>query len=118
MSHAAEPPRHADRRLDEAGLRAALLLEAVLDAIVGPAARARFAPLHAVAAELRDASGNSLRRSAVLVRASLGPGDGLADHADPTIVAELREAIDEVLRVLNRRDAHRLSSRSGTTRDH
>jgi hypothetical protein len=53
-----------------------------------------------------------------LVRASLGPGDGLADHADPTIVAELREAIDEVLRVLNRRDAHRLSSRSGTIRDH
>lgn len=111
MSVGAEPPRHADRRLDEAGLRAAALLEAALEAIVTPAARARFAPLRAAAAELRDASGLTLRRSAVAVRASLGPGDGLADHADPRIVAELREAIDEVLRVLTRRAAHRSTSR-------
>jgi len=70
MSLGAEPPRHADRRLDEAGLRAALLLEAALDAIVIPVARERFASLRAVAADLRDASGAALRRSAVVARAS------------------------------------------------
>ena len=95
------------RSLDEAGLRAALLLEAALDAIVIPVARERFTSLRAVAADLRDASGAALRRSAVVARASLGPGDGLSEHVDPRIVAELREAIDEVLRILNRRAALR-----------
>lgn len=102
-----EPPRHADPGLDEVGLRAATLLEVALDAVTLPSARARFAPLRAAAEGLRDASGAQLRRSAVVARAALGPGDGLADYADPRIVAELREAIDDLLRMLNRRDLHR-----------
>ena len=114
MSLGAEPPRHADRRLDEAGLRAALLLEAALDAIVIPVARERFTSLRAVAADLRGKSitchGDDDRIECGLKqqrRASLGPGDGLSEHVDPRIVAELREAIDEVLRILNRRAALR-----------
>lgn len=109
---ALEPPRHADPRLDEAGLRAATLLDAALDAVASPSARMRFASLRGAAEGLRDASGAQLRRSAVVARAALGPGDGLADHADPHIVAELREAIDDLLRMLNRRDLHREARRS------
>ena len=107
MNSGAEPPRHADPRLDEAGLRAATLLEAALAGVALPAARERFAPLRSAAADLRDASGAELRRSAVRARAAIGPGDGLADHADAALVAELREAIDEVLRILNRRALQR-----------
>lgn len=102
-----EPPRHADERLDAAGLRAALLLEGLLSGLDRDALRERFAPYRAQAALLRDAQGESLRRCAVAVRSALGPGDGLADYADPERVGELRESLDEVLRILNRRAALR-----------
>jgi hypothetical protein len=102
-----ELPRHADQRLDEAGLRAALLLEQLLDALSLEEHRVRFLPYRAQAALLRDASGEPLRRCAVAVRSALGPGDGLADVADQVAVDALRESLDEVLRVLNRRAALR-----------
>ena len=113
MTLGAEPPRHADPHLDEVGLRAAALLEAAVDALKTPSVRARFASLRAAVVDLRDGSGPALQRSAILARASLGPGDGLSDHIDPRIVGELREAIDEVLRVLNRRTAHRATPPEG-----
>jgi len=46
-----------------------------------------------------------LRSSAVATRAALGPGDGLADYVELPLVVDLREALDEVLRILNRRAA-------------
>jgi len=100
-------PRHADEQLDQAGLRAALLVEQVMRALPTEPLRARFAPLTRHAAQLRDSSGDSLRKSAVATRAALGPGDGLADFVEPPLVAALREALDEVLRILNRRAAGR-----------
>ncbi len=102
-----ELPRHADEQLDQAGLHAALLVEQVMRALPTEPLRARFAPLTRHAAQLRDASGDVLRKSAVATRAALGPGDGLADYVEPPLVASLREALDEVLRILNRRAAHR-----------
>ena len=102
-----ELPRHADHALDRAGLHAAQLLEQALDQLVDAAQRARFAPYRALAADLRDARGEALRRSAVAIRAALGPGDGLADVVDAAAVTELREALDLVLRILNRRSALR-----------
>jgi hypothetical protein len=102
-----EPPRHADDQLDQAGLRAALLLEQALASLTSEQLRVRFASLHLHAAGLRDASGIALRKSAVTTRAALGPGDGLADYVEHHLATELREAIDEVLRILNRRAAHR-----------
>lgn len=104
-------PRHADPILDGAGLRAAHLLERILDGLGDADARARFAPYRACAVQLRDARGASLRRGVVTVRAALGPGDGLADIVSAEVVTELREALDEILRILNRRDA--LSGRTG-----
>jgi hypothetical protein len=102
----AEPqlPRHADPSLDQAGLRAAQLLERILDELVDERARARFLPYRAWTTQLRDAHG-----------AALGPGDGLADVASGEAVIELREALDEILRILNRREAlrGRVGSRDG-----
>lgn len=100
-------PRHADPSLDQAGLRAAHLLERLLDGLVDERARARFLPYRAWATQLRDAHGDALRRGVVAVRSALGPGDGLADISSGETVNELREALDEVLRILNRRDALR-----------
>lgn len=100
---APEPPRHADEQLDQAGLRAALLVEEAMNALATEPLRIRFAQLAFHAAQLRDASGEALRKSAVATRAALGPGDGLADFVEPHVVAALRDAIDEVLRILNRR---------------
>ena len=103
----AELPRHADAQLDQAGLHAALLVEQVMSALPTELLRLRFAPLARHAAALRDASGEALRKSAVATRAALGPGDGLADYVEPPLAIALREALDEVLRILNRRAAHR-----------
>lgn len=102
-----EHPRHADEQLDQAGLHAALLVEAAMSALPTESLRLRFAPLMGHAAELRDASGEALRKSVVATRAALGPGDGLADYVEPPLAIALREALDEVLRILNRRTAHR-----------
>ena len=99
--------RHADPALDEAGLRAAQLLERILDELSDERARARFLPYRAWTTQLRDAHGDALRKGVVAVRAALGPGDGLADIASGEAVTELREALDEILRILNRRDAVR-----------
>ncbi|NBP82364.1 hypothetical protein EBU60_00645 [bacterium] len=113
----AEPhlPRHADPALDQAGLRAAQLLERVLDELSDERARARFLPYRAWTTQLRDAHGTALRKGVVAVRAALGPGDGLADVASAEAVIELREALDEILRILNRREAlrGRVGSRDG-----
>jgi hypothetical protein len=87
-----ELPRHADEQLDQAGLHAALLVEQVMRALPTEPLRARFAPLTRHAAQLRDASGEVLRKSA---------------YVEPPLAASLREALDEVLRILNRRAAHR-----------
>lgn len=108
-------PRHADPALDQAGLRAALLLERILDDLVDERARARFLPYRAWTTQLRDSHGPSLRKGVVAVRAALGPGDGLADFTSGEAVIELREALDEILRMLNRRDAlrGRVGSRDG-----
>lgn len=108
-------PRHADPALDQAGLRAALLLERILDDLVDERARARFLPYRAWTTQLRDSHGATLRKGVVAVRAALGPGDGLADFASGEAVSELREALDEILRMLNRRDAlrGRVGSRDG-----
>lgn len=108
-------PRHADPALDKAGLRAALLLERILDDLVDERARARFLPYRAWTTQLRDSHGATLRKGVVAVRAALGPGDGLADFASGEAVIELREALDEILRMLNRRDAlrGRVGSRDG-----
>lgn len=103
----AEHPRHADAPLDQAGLHAARLVDEALSALGTETLRLRFAPLSRHAAALRDASGEALRKSAVAARAALGPGDGLTDHVDATLAVALREALDEVLRILNRRAAHR-----------
>lgn len=102
-----ELPRHADRRLDEAALRAALQLERLIDGLEVDAHRVRFGPYRAQASLLRDASGETLRRGAIAVRAALGPGDGLAEVAEPRLVDALRESLDDVLRVLDRRAALR-----------
>ncbi len=102
-----ELPRHADVQLDQAGLHAAVLVDQVMSALATEPLRLRFAPLAGHAAALRDASGEALRKSAVATRAALGPGDGLADYVDPPLANALREALDEILRILNRRDAHR-----------
>ena len=96
-------PRHADQELDQAGLRAAILVERVLGELPTENLRARFAVLRDRAADLRDAGGDALRSSAVATRAALGPGDGLADYVELPLVVDLREALDEVLRILNRR---------------
>ena len=113
----AEPllPRHADPALDQAGLRAAQLLERILDDLVDDRARARFLPYRAWTTQLRDAHGAALRKGVIAVRAALGPGDGLADIASGEAVIELREALDEILRTLNRREAlrGRVGSRDG-----
>jgi len=101
--------------LDQAGLRAALLLERILDDLVDERARSRFLPYRAWTTQLRDSHGATLRKGVVAVRAALGPGDGLADFASGEAVIELREALDEILRMLNRRDAlrGRVGSRDG-----
>ena len=103
----AELPRHADEQLDQAGLHAALLVEHAMSALPTEPLRIRFAPLTRHAADLRDANGDALRKSVVAIRAALGPGDGLADYVESHLAVALREALDEVLRILNRRAAHR-----------
>lgn len=102
-----ELPRHADAQLDQAGLLAARLLEQVICALPTEPLRIRFAPLTRCSAALRDSSGEILRKSAVATRAALGPGDGLADYVEPHLATALREALDDVLRIMNRRAAHR-----------
>lgn len=104
----AELPRHADEQLDRAGLHAALLIEQAMNALPTEPLRIRFAPLARYAAQLRDANGEALRKSVVATRAALGPGDGLADYVESRLAVELREALDEVLRIMNRRTAHRV----------
>ena len=79
-------PRHADPSLDQAGLRAAQLLERILDELSDERARARFLPYRAWTTQLRDAHGAALRKGVVAVRAALGPGDGLADIASGEVV--------------------------------
>ena len=103
----AELPRHADEQLDQAGLHAALLVEQAMSALPTEPLRTRFAPLARHAAQLRDASGETLRKSVVATRAALGPGDGLADYVEFHLAVALREALDDVLRILNRRAANR-----------
>ncbi len=102
----AERPRHADEQLDQAALHAARLIERAMSTLPSEALQTRFAQLTRHAAQLRDASGDALRKSAVATRSTLGSGDGLASFLEPKLTASIREAIDDVLRILNRRAAH------------
>jgi hypothetical protein len=54
---------------------------------------------------LRDAELADLRKAAMQVRAAFGPKDSVRDAYAATLTEPLLEAVDRLLKALNRRDA-------------
>lgn len=83
--------RHADRILAEARTRGLARWEAF------------FAP---IPDRLRDDELAALRSTAMRARAAYGPKDSIRDAVRPELTEPFLDALDRLIRELNRRDAH------------
>lgn len=98
------PPRHELPLIDERGLVAARAAEVAL-ALAGERGQERWAAfLGPLPDRFRDGDLRDLRSAAMRGRAAFGPKDSIRDGLPAEVTEPLLDAIDRLLRELNRYD--------------
>jgi hypothetical protein len=100
------PARHERPAIDEGALVAARAADRMLDAARERDVARWAAYLEPMPDALRDADIPDLRRIALRARAAYGPKDSIRDVLPAEVTEPFLEAIDRLLKVLARRDAH------------
>ena len=98
------PLRHELPAVDEAGLTAARLGERLLEAARDRGAGRWVRYFEAMPDHLRDDEPRSLRAVAMRARAAYGPKDSVRDELPEDVTEPFLDAIDRLLKQLNRRD--------------
>ena|SRR5436190_15205483 len=96
--------RHEMPAIDEAGLEAGRRADRVIAAARAAQADRWVAYFEPLADRLRDDEPRALRQAALRGRAAYGPKDSVRDALPSEVTEPLLEALDRVLKVLNRRD--------------
>ncbi len=97
-------PRHQLGPIDERGLIAARAADAALAAAEAREQARWVAFLAPLPARLRDGDLADLRAASARARAAFGPKDSIRDALPAEVTEPLLEAIDRLIRELNRRD--------------
>jgi hypothetical protein len=103
-SGASGPARHERPDLDEAALAAARAADRILDAARAIGHARWTAYLEPMPDLLRDGGIADLRRTALRARAAYGPKDSVRDALPGDVTEPFLDAIDRLLKALNRRD--------------
>jgi hypothetical protein len=90
--------------VDEAGLAAARAADRLLAAARASGATRWVAYFEPLADRLRDDEPRGLRQAALRARAAYGPKDSVRDALDDDVTRPLLDAVDRLLKQLNRRD--------------
>ena len=97
-------PRHEDPAIDEAALIAARRAERALADALDRGADRWARVLAELPDQLRDEPVIGLRRVAMRARACYGPKDSIRDALAPDVTEPLLDALDRLIRALNRLD--------------
>jgi hypothetical protein len=98
------PLRHELPAVDEAGLTAARHVDRLVAAAREKGADRWVAYLEPMADRLRDDEPRGLRQVAMRARAAFGPKDSIRDVLPGELTEPFLDAIDRLLKQLNRRD--------------
>jgi hypothetical protein len=98
------PARHELPAVDEAGLHAARQADRLLKAAETSGIERWRRYFEAMPDRLRDDEPRGLRQVALRARAAYGPKDSVRDHLPAEVTEPFLEAIDRLLKQLNRRD--------------
>lgn len=101
-----EPPRHQIPDIDAAALAAARAADVALAVAVEMAADRWARYLDRVPDRLRDDPLADLRGTARRIRAAYGPKDSIRDALPEEVTEPLLKAVDRLLKVIARHDAH------------
>ncbi len=96
------PARHERPAIDELALAAARAADRLLAAAREAEATRWVAYLEPLPDHLRDGEIADLRRVALRSRSAFGPKDSVRDALDPRVTEPFLEAVDRLLRELNR----------------
>jgi hypothetical protein len=99
------PARHERPAIDEAALAAARAGDRLVAAARDAGSARWLAYLEPIPDHLRDDDISELRRVALRARSAYGPKDSVRDALPPAATEPFLEAIDRLVRELNRRDA-------------
>ena len=99
------PARHERPAIDEAALVAARAGDRLVAAAREAGDERWTAYLEPLPDRLRDDSLADLRRTVMRARSAYGPKDSVRDVLQPDVTEPFLEALDRLLRALNRRDA-------------
>jgi hypothetical protein len=104
------PARHELPVVDEAGLIAGRQADRIVAAAVSAAAESAGAArwlryFEEMPDRLRDDEPRSLRQVALRARAAYGPKDSVRDVLPPDVTEPFLDAIDKLIKQLNKRDA-------------
>jgi hypothetical protein len=100
------PARHERPVVDEAALVAARAADRLLDDARARGATRWIGYLGPLPDHLRDGDIADLRRVAMRARAAYGPKDSIRDVLPADVTEPFLDAIDRLLRVLAKREAH------------
>jgi hypothetical protein len=98
------PARHELPAVDEAALEAARLADWLLAAAREIGADRWVTYLEPLAESLRDDGPRDLRQTALRARAAYGPKDSVRDVLPAELTDPFLDAVDRLLKVLNRRE--------------
>ncbi|MBA2720162.1 MAG: hypothetical protein H0U52_13130 [Chloroflexi bacterium] len=98
------PARHELPAVDEAGLNAARQADRLVAAAESAGADRWLRYFELMPDRLRDDEPRFLRQVALRARAAYGPKDSVRDALPPEVTEPFLEAIDRLLKQLNRRD--------------
>jgi hypothetical protein len=98
------PLRHDLPAIDEAALEAARAADRVVAAARVVESERWATYVEPLADHLRDDQPRDLRQAALRARAAFGPKDSIRDAVPPDVTEPFLEAIDRLLKQLNRRD--------------
>ena len=99
------PARHERPAIDEAALVAARACDRLLAAAREAQSERWVAYLEPLPDRLRDDELVDLRRAALRARSAYGPKDSIRDTLGPDVTEPFLDALDRLIRALNRRDA-------------
>lgn len=100
------PARHERPAIDDAALIAARAADRMLADARERGASRWVTYLEPLPDRLRDGELGELRKIAMRARAAYGPKDSVRDALSPEVTEPFLDAVDRLLRVLARRDAH------------
>ena len=98
------PARHELPAVDEAGLFAGRQADRIVAAAEAAGATRWLRYFEAMPDRLRDDDPRSLRHVALRARAAYGPKDSVRDALPPEVTEPFLEAIDKLIKQLNKRD--------------